>query len=113
MEENTKLIESLIERAAEYGKTSIELVKLNAVDKTSDMVSSFIPHTVVFVFIASFMIFFNLGLAFWIGEILGTVYFGFFVVASFYIVSGMVVHFFLHKRFKKYIYNAIIKQLLN
>ena len=74
MEDNAKLIESLLERAAEYGKTSFELVKLKALDKTSDVVSSFIPHSVVFVLIASFMLFLNLGLAFWLGEILGKTY---------------------------------------
>jgi hypothetical protein len=49
MEENKKLIESLLEKATEYGKTSFELVKLKALDKTSDVVSSFIPHSVVFI----------------------------------------------------------------
>ena len=48
MEDNAKLFESLLERATEYGKTSYELVKLKALDKTSDVVSSFIPHSIVF-----------------------------------------------------------------
>ena len=97
MEDNTKLIESLLERVAEYGKTSYELVKLKALDKSSDVVSSLIPHSVVFVLIASFMLFFNLGLAFWLGEILGKICFGFFVVAAFYVVTAIVLHFFMHK----------------
>jgi hypothetical protein len=113
MEDNTKLIESLFERATEYGKTSFELVKLKAVDKTSDVVSSFIPHSIVFVLIASFMLFFNLGLAFWLGEILGKPFFGFFVVAAFYCVIGIVLHFFMHKWLKKIFYNYFIKQLFN
>ena len=71
MQDNAKLIETLFERTVEYGKTSFELVKLQALDKTSDVVSSFVPHSVVFVLIASFMLFFNVGLAFWLGELLG------------------------------------------
>jgi len=109
MEDTTKLVESLFERATEYGKTSYELVKLKALDKTSDVVSSLIPHSVVFVLIASFMLFLNLGLAFWLGEILGRIYFGFFVVAAFYGVAGTVFHFFMHKWIKKIICNYIIK----
>jgi len=109
MEDTTKLVESLFERATEYGKTSFELVKLKALDKTSDVVSSLIPHSVVFVLIASFMLFLNLGLAFWLGEILGKIYLGFFVVAAFYGVVGIVLHFFMHKRIKKIICNYIIK----
>jgi hypothetical protein len=112
MEDYTKLIESLLERAAEYGKTSYELIKLKALDKTSDVVSSFIPHSVVFVLIASFLLFFNLGLAFWLGEILGKTCFGFFVVAAFYGIIAIVVHFFMHKWLKKLVCNYIIKQLL-
>src|SRR5450759_2102158 len=112
MEDNAKLIESLLERAAEYGKTSYELVKLKALDKTSDVVSSFIPHYVVIVLIASFMLFFSLGLAFWLGEILGKTYYGFFVVAAFYGIIGIVIHVFMHKWIKKLICNYIIKQML-
>jgi len=113
MEENKNLIESLLERAVEYGKTSYELARLKALDKTSDVISSFIPHSIVFVLIASFMIFLNLGLAFWLGKILGEIYLGFFVVAAFYVLTGIVFHFFFHKRVKKYICNAIIKKILN
>ena len=111
MEDNAKLIESLLERAAEYGKSSFELVKLKALDKTSDIVSSFIPHSVVFVLIAIFMLFLNLGLAFWLGEILGKTWLGFIVVAAFYFITGIVL-FFMRKWFKKLICNYIIKQVL-
>jgi fatty acid desaturase len=113
MEENTKLLESLLERATEYGKTSFELVKLKTIDKTTDVVSSMVPHSVVFVLIASFLIFLNLGIAFWLGEILGRIFYGFFVVAAFYILSGVVIHFFMHKRIKKVVGNYLIKRMLN
>ncbi|MBU0486349.1 MAG: phage holin family protein [Bacteroidetes bacterium] len=113
MENQVKLVETLVEKAAEYGKTSYELLKLKALDKTADVVSSLIPHSVVFVFLVSFMLFFNLGLAFWLGNILGELFWGFFVVAGFYIVLGAVLHFFLHDRIKKTIFNFIIKQVLS
>jgi hypothetical protein len=112
MENNEKLIESLLDKAAEYGKTSYELVKLKTVDKISDIVSSVIPHSVVLVLITVFMLFFNLGLAFWLGEILGKTFYGFFVIAAFYCITGIVVHFFMHKWFKKIVCNYLIKLLL-
>jgi fatty acid desaturase len=112
MEDNEKLIESLLERAADYGKTTYELVKLKTLDKTSDVVSSLIPHSFVFVLIALFMLFFNLGLAFWLGEILGKTFYGFFVVAAFYGLIGIVIHFFMHKWLKKLVCNYIIKNVL-
>jgi hypothetical protein len=112
MEDNTKLIESLLERTAEYGKTSFELIKLKALDKTSDAASSLIPHTVVLAIVAVFMLFLNLGLAFWLGEILGRTFYGFFVVAGFYGLAGFVLHFFMHKWLKKTVANFIIKHVL-
>ena len=112
MEDNTRLIESLIERTAEYSKTSFELGKLKALDKASDVVSTVIPHSIVFFLLASFMLFLNLGLAFWFGNILSNYFYGFFLVAGFYGIIGIVFHFFMHKWVKKSLFNYFIKQLL-
>jgi hypothetical protein len=111
MEDNTKLFETLLERATDYGKASFELAKLKTLEKTSDVISSFIPHSVVFILFASFMLFVNLGLAFWLGEILGNTFFGFFVVAAFYAISALVIYFLLNKWLKRHIYEYFIKQL--
>jgi hypothetical protein len=112
MEDNSKSIESLIEGVTDFSKTSFELAKLKTLEKSSDVASSMIPHSIVFVLFASFMLFANFGLAFWLGEILGNTYYGFFVVAGFYVISGLVLHFFFHKRIKNLIWNSIIKQVL-
>jgi hypothetical protein len=112
MEENTELFESLLERATEYGKTSYELVKLKVLDKTTDVISTLIPHSVVVALIASFMLFLNLGLALWLGEVLGKTFYGFFVVAAFYIITGIIVHFFMHKWLKRLVGNYFIRHVL-
>jgi hypothetical protein len=112
MEENAKLIESLIERVTEYGKTSFELAKLKTIDKTSEVVSSIVPHSFVFVLFGTFMLFLNLGLAYWLGEILEKIYFGFFAVAAFWAVIGIFLHFFMHKFLKRKFNNFFIKQML-
>ena len=107
------IIDPLIEKAEDFGKTSLELFKLRAIDKSSDIVSTLIPVMVVMVFAIIFLLFVNLGIAFWLGEIWGSVYLGFFAVAAFYIVFGLVIHFFLHKTIKERIRNVVIKLLLN
>jgi fatty acid desaturase len=112
MEDNTNLFESLLERATDYSKTSYELVKLRAVDKTSDVVSSFVPHSIVFVLMASFILFLNLGLAFWLGEVLGEIFYGFLVIAGFYVLSGIVIHFLMHKWLKRIAGDYFIKHVL-
>ncbi|MGM0407796.1 MAG: hypothetical protein ACQERU_07415 [Bacteroidota bacterium] len=111
MEDNVKQIESLADSTTEYIKTSYELVKLKIIDKISDGISSLIPHSVVFVIISIFLLFCNLGVVFWLGEILGKIYLGFFVVAAFYGFLGIIM-LFMHNWLKKNIYNKIIKQLL-
>jgi len=112
MDDNKQLLESLVDRATDYGKTSFELVKLRAVDKASDVVSSVIPGTIVLILVSSFMIFLNLGLAFWIGELIGKLFYGFFVVAGFYFLSGIIVHLFISKPLKSSIRDYVVRKLL-
>lgn len=103
-------IESLLESAADLGKTSYDLAKLKTIDKTSGVVSSLILHAVVLLVLMSFLLFLNLGLAFLLGEILENTFYGFLVVSAFYGIVGLVLHFFLHDRIKKNISDYIIKQ---
>ena len=112
MEDNAKLIESLFDKATEYGKTSFELAKLKALDKASDVVSSFVPNTIAFIFIASFMLFLNLALALWLGGILGQMYYGFLLVAAFYGVIGILIHLVMYKWIKRRVGNRFIEQML-
>ncbi len=112
MEDIVDSIESLLESAADYGKTSYDLVKLKAIYKTSDVVSSLIPRGVVFIILMSFLFFINLGVAFWLSKIFGNLFYGFFVVAAFYGIIGIVVHFFMHDGIKKKISDYMVKQAL-
>jgi len=112
MEDSSTVFDSLLDKASDYGKTSYELVKLKLVDRTSDVVSSFIPHTIVFVLIATFVLFLNVGLAIWLGDLLGKIFYGFFVVSAFYVFAGIIVHFFMHKWLKRLITDYFVKQVL-
>lgn len=111
MDDNVNLIESLLESTLKYGLTELELLRLKALSKTTDVISSLIPHAVVLLILFLFLLFFNLGLAFWLGDILGNHFFGFFIVAAFYAIVGLVVHFFMNKWIKRKIGNYLVKQL--
>ena len=112
MEDNARNIESLLESTTEYVKTSIELAKLKIFDKVADVVSALIPHTALFAVIICLLLFLSLGCAFWLGGILNEIYLGFFVVAGFYGLLALVLHFFMNKRFKNLISDYVVKQLL-
>jgi len=113
MKNNPELIELLLEKVTDYGKTSLELIKLQAVDKTSDKISSVAPYSALIIICSSFLLFLNLGVAFWLGEVFGKIYLGFFTVAAFYVVVGLILYFFMRKWIKRVLNDFIIKQLLN
>jgi len=52
-----------------------------------------------------------LGLALWLGKILGELFYGFFIVAAFYALVAFVMHLFMRKWLKRILYDYIIKQL--
>jgi len=84
MEYKENLIESLIEKGEQYGKTTLELIKLKTIDKSADVASTLVSWVIVIVLIVLFFFIINIGLALWIGELLGKSYYGFFVIAGFY-----------------------------
>jgi hypothetical protein len=112
MEDNFKSLESLLNSATDYGKTSYELLKLKALDKTSDIVSSVVPHSLVLIILSSFMLFLNLGIAFWLGEMLGKIFYGFLILAGFYLLIGVIIYFLMYNWLKKIVCNYVIKQML-
>ncbi|MFZ2286096.1 MAG: hypothetical protein WAV93_03835 [Bacteroidales bacterium] len=112
MEENTRIIDELLEKVAEYGKTELELVKLKALDRASGVVSDSVPRLIVMASAAIFMLFLNLGLALWAGGLLGNLFFGFFAVAAFYGIVALIMHLFLHKWLKKQVGDYIIRRVL-
>lgn len=113
MEEKFKYIETLIESAETYGKTSAELVKMKTVDKVADGASSVVAWTSVIIALILFFIILNFGLALWIGDMLDKVYLGFLIVAGFYALIGFILLVFKNKWIKKPLYNSIINQMLN
>jgi hypothetical protein len=111
MNDNTP-IELLFEKAEVYGKTSIELLKLNAIDKTADVVSSLAVQMATFLVVALFTLVINIGLALWLGDLLGKIYYGFFVVAGFYAAAAIIIYFFGQQWIKVPLNNSIVARLL-
>lgn len=112
MEEQSNIYESLFDKAKEYTKTSIELFKLKAVDKISDVVSSIASRAIAIVFLLLFFCLGSIGLALWLGEVLGKAWLGFFALAGFYGIIWIILNFFMHKWLKKKVGNNIVEQLL-
>jgi hypothetical protein len=113
MEDIASLLNSIFTKAVDYTKTSIELVKLKAVDRVSDAVSTAVPHAIVLCLICLALLFLSLGLSFWIGDLLGKTYLGFLVVGGFFLLVGLILRIFFHGKIKKMVSNYLVNQLLN
>ncbi|HTA61925.1 MAG TPA: hypothetical protein VK835_05695 [Bacteroidia bacterium] len=112
MEDKKPFIEPLFERVEEYGKTSLELIKLKTVDKATDVASTFISRGVMMPVFLMCAVLINIGVALWLGDLLGKLYNGFFIVAGFYAIVGLILYFF-REQIKKSVSNLIILQILN
>ena len=112
MENNASTIEMLFERAEDYTRTTVELAKLNAVDKTADVMSSLLSRLTVSIVFVLFAFLANIGLSLWIGELVGKVSYGFFIVSSVYLIVAIVLYLFKDQWLKMPISNFIIIKML-
>ena len=112
MDEQTGLIESLIEKGEQYGKTTLELLKLKTLDKSADVASNLVSWLIVFIFAVLFFLILNIGVALWLGELLGKSYYGFFIVAGFYALLALIFSIFRKQLIKNPVNNSIIEQVL-
>lgn len=112
MDEQSGLIESLIEKGEQYGKTTLELLKLKTLDKSADVASNLVSWLIVLIFAVLFFLILNIGVALWLGELMGKPYLGFFVVSGFYGLLALIFGIFRKKLIKKPVNNSIIEQVL-
>ena len=113
MENDPGTVGSLFEKAGGYLDTRLDLLKLQALDKTSDVTSSLVSRIVIAIILFLAILIVNIGLALWVGELVGRVYVGFFIVAAFYILLALLIHVFRKAWIKDPITNILIKKLLN
>jgi hypothetical protein len=111
MENQTNSIESLFGKTRSYIETSLDLLKLKAIDKSSSFISVIITYLVVFIIVGCFFILLNIGLALLIGRLLGESYYGFFILAVLYAVIGMILLKNRNKWVKTPVVNMLIKEM--
>jgi hypothetical protein len=113
MESTNSLIDPLFERVETYGKTTLELSKLKALKASIIVVTSLVTRLSVIVMVLLSILVFSIGIALFLGDLLGKSYYGFFIVASFYLVAGVVSHLFLDKWIRKPIGDMLVSEILN
>ncbi|WP_294285569.1 phage holin family protein [uncultured Chryseobacterium sp.] len=98
----------MIETIKEYASKRIDLLKIEATEKSSLSAGVITYFVIMLVAFGFFIILFNFGIAFLIGEALGNQSYGFLIVAGFYLLIMILVMVF-----KKKIVNSVADQVIN
>lgn len=112
MDNLTTNIELLYEKAKDYAEINVELIKMHAIDKTADVVSSIMSRLVLLVSFTMFLLFVNISLSLYLGELLGETYWGFLIVSGVYLLITIIVSASRNKFIKVPITNLVIAKLL-
>ncbi len=112
MQGKVTLLDSLFEKAEAYAKTNIDLFKLKTIDKSADIISKIVAKIAVIFVVLLIVLFLNIALSLWLGELVGKSYYGFLIVAGFYILAVLILHFNRSSILEAPINDSIILQLI-
>lgn len=101
-------IEALYEKTKDYVETQMELLRLKSIDKASTMISSLATQLIFLLICLIGLFLLNIGLGFWLGDLLGKVYYGFFCLAAFYFIVGLIIYAVRKNKIANPIRNALI-----
>ncbi len=105
-------VEMLMDKIRTYSQTSIELIKLKAISKSSNIASTLGAIFVVAITLILFVLMFSIGMACWLGQLTGSIYAGFFIVSGFYAILTVCLFLFRNKWLKLPIKHSFISNTL-
>lgn len=82
---------SIIDQLKDYAETQIKLAKLEAIDKSSAFLASFITDMIVAVIFTLAFLFISFAIAFVLSRLLGSNWAGFGCMAGIYIIIGLIL----------------------
>jgi hypothetical protein len=104
-------VEDLTDDIKDYVNTRYELLELKAMDKMSVIGSEVISAVLISLFGFLFIAFISAAVGFYLSTLIGDRYSGFFIVAGFYLILGIVVTVFKKKIMSKPVKNLIVKEM--
>lgn len=105
-------MEELLDKIKDYLNTRMRLGKLTLIEKGVLLFANLITDGLVIIFIILAFLFVSLALGFYISELLGNSYGGFFIVSLFYFVLAVLIYLLKDKYIEKPIINSMIKKIL-
>lgn len=110
-EEEKSFTERIYEHVEEYAQTTVALYRLKAIKVFSDVFAAVATGFIIWVVISFFLVFLSIGVAFWLGALLGAWHYGFFIVTGIYALVGIIIYVLRIKCLKAKINSFIIRQI--
>ncbi len=100
----------LFHQVSGYVDTRLDLVKLRAIDRVTETVSSIMSKMIVAgIFVVAFALI-SVGLSIYIGKLLGHTEYGFFAVGGFAVIVGGIFYASRHKLVKTPLLSKLLKK---
>lgn len=97
-------------KVKDYIEVRKELAVLSAVEKGSQLFANLVTDGLVLLFGVLAILFGSLALGFYLSELIGNTFSGFFIVTGFYFLLAIAVYALKDKYLEKHIINAMIKK---
>ncbi|MGL1887498.1 MAG: phage holin family protein [Reichenbachiella sp.] len=102
-------INKLKETLSDYVKVKLELFKLEITEHVSNILAQVVAYVVILLIATLVLLFLSMGLGFLFNYLLGSEFWGFIIVAGFYLILLIIVLTFLNSgKLKAFIEEAIL-----
>jgi hypothetical protein len=105
-------VETLFEKVKDYGLTTVEVVKLQAINWSAIIVAEIVSNFIVLIVICFSLLLFDAGVGFWLGKKLGSYADGFMLLGLAHFVIAIVLYLFRLQIMKKPVREIITTKML-
>lgn len=106
-------VEALFEEFKDYVSLRLQITQLKYSSKTSLVTSSLLTYMLISMVVFFFVLVLTIGIALWIGNLLGEWYLGFLIMAGIYLMLGLVIFTFRNRWIRIPLNNLIIKEIFD
>ena len=110
MEDQSK-IQQIYQHVEQYVATTAELYKLKAFQKVAKVATSVITSVLMAFFGILFLLFVSIGLAVYLGEVMGRMHYGFMIVAGIYLLLAIIIYALSARVLKDKFNTMIVRQI--
>ena len=97
----------------DYISLRLQITQLKYSSKTSLVTSSVLTYMLISMVVFFFVLVLTIGIALWMGNLLGEWYLGFLIMAGIYLLIGLVIFTFRNRWIRIPLNNLIIKEIFD